>query len=1364
MLLGSFTAAAEPTPLFTVTNNIVSDGSYLYCNQLTKGYVTDRAQTIHNPDGNSYKFGPTSASGGWPFLDAAAKLPASGGYDAVVLVISADEKSQSKYPLRLGIKGQNTQKLTLVSIGEDGTTSVMENQKGMSFAAGTVNYVILKVEDSTTTIDSSSYIHLWSDYRASNYNAVYYLDSIGYVNNVTAFIESVKEASKPALSMNIDPQKDYANISWGQNKPVNAANYRVTVYNGSDTEIGTYETVNTRISVFLERNTEYKAKVEALDQNGTVVGASAKLSFSTTDYAPLYTVTNSMNSMGSAFQWISNKTKNATAHSVQPSQWHPDGKYVSFDLNGESAIEVWLYTGFDGINTKDAAGVVYMVEGGSNITTPEGGAPLDFLWSSNPFKNKMKCWHMVSIDKNTGERTFYEDMDNLGMRMTVRPDTVNFIIIELKDNVDISTTGTEAHFWNDKTKVGYTGTVYVDDYGVTDNVQSLIAELMAPNFDGFAESTGDVIVDVDALTSLADVYYTAADSVTGVEDYYINLYKADDAMNYALVSEQKATVSPTTLNIDPASSYAVQVIGKDSAGNSVAVSNVKVFSSAATDVDILVEGGTAEAKVSWSVVERVGYLDKFDVCWYKKDGETLTEVGTHTVEGAAEYTVKGLFPEDTYQIEVYAYNPDGTRNEHPAKAFVTMKNAFTIELLPDNTEITANWTVSDELVTLDKFKVSIYEIDKDENRTLVESKTITEKTASFKGLTPLQKYGVELTALDSDGNALTYDFFNTVTTTTDLTLSYTSDLEWVELSWVPDSALSGIKKYRVDWYTVDSDNVLTLENSTETEETTLKIEALPQGTKFAAQVFALDKDGEELAISNRPYIFTKAPVHYTVTNDFTGIYDVYWKSYGVTATIKDEISLWHPDGTFYKFGTNGKGSYSQLMVNTNFKSKGVSADAEAIVFMLRVDEKSPTGYPIWVKLAGAEAKDCKITVVSVETASGEITVSNWVGGRSGSSDKTFSPGTANYIVIEPPEGTDFSNISRVNFEAPSLETDYLGAIMYIDDIGYTTDAMGLLTSLSGKSEYEFGPLTEEDKISVTVKDMGASWADFDWTPVTGAASYKLNVYKKNTSGYYLLSDSVSTAENARKYTMFSAKTEYTVQVLAMDEQGGVITASKLTTFTTEESDIPAYRLGVVEYNAGYMPDYVIHFTDGEIIVKWPTIEGVYYYLAVLYENVGGTLTYSDYRTSEKEGSASFPDLDTSKEYYVQVLLFDQSDSIIFAYEPMKAVSMKRPTKIIKTLVESPANDTVQDFLEEQTTQDFFDEQTDQDFSEEQDFLEEQTTQRRKKKMIRKVVTHNDGYDYTWIIIVCIIAGVVVAAGVTLLIILRAKRKKKAKIE
>lgn len=1337
MLFTTFSAAA-PTPLFTITNDIVSDGSYLYCNHITKGYVTDRTQTVHNPDGVSYKFGPTAASTGWPFLDAKAKLPAGGEYDAVVIVVSADEASQSKYPLALGIDGQNAQKFTLLSIAEDGTAAVMTNQSRMSFAAGTVNYIIMKVEDCTKTISASANIRLWSDYAPRNYNAVYYLDSIGYVNNIDAFIESVKEVSKPELSINIEPQRDYANISWGQNKPVDADSYRVKIYSKNNIEIGAYQTKNTRYSVFLERNTEYKVMVEALDQEGTVTGKSAKLGFSTVDYSAPYTVTNTMNSTGSTFQWKSANTKNAMVYSESPSQWHPDGKYASFDLSGSGAVEVWLYTGFDAINTKDAKGVVYMVEGGSNLIWPDGEKALQFLWSNNPFKNLMKCWHMVSINKKTGERTFYKDMESLGRSMVIEPDTVNYVIIELKEDADISGKATEAHFWNDQTKKDYTGTVFIDDYGVTKDVQSLIGELMAPNFNGFAESTGDIIVSVDTLASMADIYYTPADSVTGVEDYYINVYKADDWMNFTLDSEQKATGVPTTLNINPASTYAVQVIGKDSAGSTIAVSNVKIFSSAASDIDMTVSGGTAETKVSWNVPQRAGYLDKFDVCWYKKDGEILTEVGSHTVEGANDYTIKGLFPEDTYQIEVYAYNADGTRNEYPDKDNVTMQNAFTIELLPDNTELIANWTVSEQLVSLDKCKVSLYEIDKDENKKLVDTLTISEKTAKFAGLVPLQKYGVELTALDGQGNALTYDFLNTATTTTDLTLSYTSDLDWIELKWQPSATLSGVKSYKVDWYSVNSDNELKLEKSTQIDGTKFKFEDLPQGTKYSAQVFALDKDGKEITPSNRPFVFTKAPVHYTVTNDFTGTYDVYWKSYTVTKTIKDEISLWHPDGTFYKFGTNGKGSYSQLEVNTNFKSKGVSADAEAIVYMLRVDEKSPTGYPVWMLLTGADAAKCKTTVVSIDIANGEATVSNWQTGRSGGQSRQFSPGTANYIVVEPPEGTDFSNISRVNFQSPSLESDYPDVTMYIDDVGYTTDALGLLMGLSGKAEYEFGPLAEEDTTSVAVSDKGASWAEFVWRPVSGAASYKLNIYKKNSSGYYAFTDSVSTAECTRRYTMFGAKTEYTVQVLAMDESGNVITSSKLLTFTTEEKDIPAYRLGTVEYNAGYMPDYVIHFTDGELIAKWPLIEGVYYYLAVLYENVGGTLTYVDYKTSEKDNTIYFDDLDTSKEYYVQIILYDQSDSIIFAYEPMKAVSMKRPTKLIQTLVESPADDTAQDFLEEQTTK------------------------RRRKKVMRKIITTDGGYDYTWIIVVCIVGGVVLASGTVLLVVLLHRRKKNRK--
>ena len=153
-------------------------------------------------------------------MDVRTNLPSNETVNALVLVLSSDENSKTKYPVRLGIGGQNIQNFTLVSIGQDGKVSVAENQNLMSLNPGTTNYLIVEDKKYSGTFNSSTTVRIWSDFPPGGYESIYYIDSIGYTDNANTLIDVIKEASKPELEMKIKSGKNYANISWDKNKEI----------------------------------------------------------------------------------------------------------------------------------------------------------------------------------------------------------------------------------------------------------------------------------------------------------------------------------------------------------------------------------------------------------------------------------------------------------------------------------------------------------------------------------------------------------------------------------------------------------------------------------------------------------------------------------------------------------------------------------------------------------------------------------------------------------------------------------------------------------------------------------------------------------------------------------------------------------------------------------------------------------------------------------------------------------------------------------------------------------------------------------------------------------------------------------------
>ena len=81
-------------------------------------------------------------------------------------------------------------------------------------------------------------------------------------------------------------------------------------------------------------------------------------------------------------------------------------------------------------------------------------------------------------------------------------------------------------------------------------------------------------------------------------------------------------------------------------------------------------------------------------------------------------------------------------------------------------------------------------------------------------------------------------------------------------------------------------------------------------------------------------------------------------------------------------------------------------------------------------------------------------------------------------------------------------------------------------------------------------------------------------------------------------------------------------------------------------------DQVIVSNGTDATVEWEWIDGVYTYTVYLYTVKDGAYTFVEKQDARfGEGSVSFTGLDKSQLYVAQVVAYDISESIIFAYKP-----------------------------------------------------------------------------------------------------------------
>ena len=131
----------------------------------------------------------------------------------------------------------------------------------------------------------------------------------------------------------------------------------------------------------------------------------------------------------------------------------------------------------------------------------------------------------------------------------------------------------------------------------------------------------------------------------------------------------------------------------------------------------------------------------------------------------------------------------------------------------------------------------------------------------------------------------------------------------------------------------------------------------------------------------------------------------------------------------------------------------------------------------------------------------------------------------------------------------------------------------------------------------------------------------------------------------------SVATDYTIQVVPVGESDTVLAASNAVDIRTLEANMEAYMKGFLEYNEELKANSVT-VSNGTAVITWDWLDGVEYYAVHLYEKDGDTLTFvSRTLANDGVGEVAISGLEDGKTYVAQIVSYDVSDSIIYAYAP-----------------------------------------------------------------------------------------------------------------
>lgn len=244
-----------------------------------------------------------------------------------------------------------------------------------------------------------------------------------------------------------------------------------------------------------------------------------------------------------------------------------------------------------------------------------------------------------------------------------------------------------------------------------------------------------------------------------------------------------------------------------------------------------------------------------------------------------------------------------------------------------------------------------------------------------------------------------------------------------------------------------------------------------------------------------------------------------------------------------------------------------------------------------------------------------------------------------------------AKVNTLTFTNPDwlYGTGFIGSTVHLRNFGYIKDLYDFEYAVRQQYlERYLVNLQPDGDLEMKVDDIAGDMISVSWEDHPDAYNYGVTVYDKN--GIYYTGDYFRRKTEGKIYNLNFA-TEYYVQVVALDTDGKTLAVSNSVKFTTLEQNKDVSLSQLLEADDMYTNGYLIEGTS--VSIYWDAIDGVEYFTVNLYtEDANGDLTYIySERKSSPPMQVTFLLLDPTENYVAQLVAYDPSDSIVFAYQP-----------------------------------------------------------------------------------------------------------------
>lgn len=286
----------------------------------------------------------------------------------------------------------------------------------------------------------------------------------------------------------------------------------------------------------------------------------------------------------------------------------------------------------------------------------------------------------------------------------------------------------------------------------------------------------DPTISVTALTynSVSIHWNAASDNITTADNIEYQVAWAVKDLSTGSVAFTKGTTDIEIKNLEPETTYEIDVAAFDEAGNYIDYTTLEVTTLAAPDVtapvlpadaSITVDDLTATtATISWYAATDDKTVENNMVY----EIEVTDSHGTHiySVTGETTYTITGLDPETEYSIKVWAIDEAGNQSVYDAKTITTYAESdITSPTLPSDQTITVT-EVTDNSISIKWNAATDDKTAEADMRYMVECfangswelKGFLAGTTEYVivGLDASTEYKIRITAMDEANNMVSY--------------------------------------------------------------------------------------------------------------------------------------------------------------------------------------------------------------------------------------------------------------------------------------------------------------------------------------------------------------------------------------------------------------------------------------------------------------------------------------------------------------------------------------------------------------------------------------------------------------------------------